>query len=158
MQQPPWYKQFWPWFLILLPATAVTASIYTFFLASSTQLSLVSEDYYKQGKGINQDLSRVRAAQNLGLVFAMDVNEKEITIAQHGGTKMDTAIELEFHHATLAERDFSQMLTLDGNGIYRYQLEQPLDGIWLVQIDSFDQSWRLQKRVQLPQTQTYWFN
>ena len=29
----PWYRQAWPWFLISLPATAVIAGSFTFYLA-----------------------------------------------------------------------------------------------------------------------------
>ena len=38
----PWYKQFWPWFLIALPASAVIASLYTVSLAVRTTDSLVT--------------------------------------------------------------------------------------------------------------------
>ena len=37
----PWYRQFWPWFLICLPASAVVASLYTVSLAVRTTDSLV---------------------------------------------------------------------------------------------------------------------
>ncbi|SHG87170.1 FixH family protein [Ferrimonas marina] len=156
MTPQPWYKQFWPWFLILLPMYAVIKSVATFYMASTTPFSMVSEDYYKEGKGINQDLSRIRAAKNLGLSFSVDVVDGEIRIRQHGGDPLGTAIELEFHHATLAERDFVTMLTQDGHGIYRLQREEDLTGNWLVQIDAFDQSWRLQGRLTLPSEDTLW--
>lgn len=29
----PWYRQFWPWFLILLPATSVVFSFVTLYIA-----------------------------------------------------------------------------------------------------------------------------
>lgn len=29
----PWYKQFWPWFLIALPGSVVIASLFTISLA-----------------------------------------------------------------------------------------------------------------------------
>lgn len=29
----PWYRQFWPWFLILLPATSVVFSFATLYIA-----------------------------------------------------------------------------------------------------------------------------
>jgi len=32
----PWYRHFWPWFIIVLLGSAVTASLYTVYLAVST--------------------------------------------------------------------------------------------------------------------------
>ncbi len=46
----PWYKQFWPWFLIILPATVVVACITTFVLFVENDVDLVAEDYYKKRK------------------------------------------------------------------------------------------------------------
>ena len=41
----PWYKQFWPWFLILLPGTAVVATLYTVVIANQYADDLVVDDY-----------------------------------------------------------------------------------------------------------------
>lgn len=40
----PWYKQFWPWFIIALPASVVVASFVTLWLALSNPDPLVVED------------------------------------------------------------------------------------------------------------------
>lgn len=40
----PWYRQFWPWFLIALPAAAVVASMITLWLAVTNKDPLVVED------------------------------------------------------------------------------------------------------------------
>ena len=32
----PWYRHFWPWFIIVLLGSAVSASLYTVYLAVST--------------------------------------------------------------------------------------------------------------------------
>jgi len=40
----PWYKQFWPWFIIALPASVVVASFFTLWLAISNPDQLVVDD------------------------------------------------------------------------------------------------------------------
>ena len=50
VKQPiePWYRQFWPWFIIALPASAVVASFFTLYLAISNPDQLVvDEDEYR---------------------------------------------------------------------------------------------------------------
>lgn len=47
----PWFKQFWPWFIIALPASVVIASFFTLWLAVSNPDHLVvDEDEYQQIK------------------------------------------------------------------------------------------------------------
>ena len=41
---PPWYRQFWPWFIIALPASVVVASFFTLWLAISNPDQLVVDD------------------------------------------------------------------------------------------------------------------
>jgi len=43
-EPPPWYRQFWPWFIIALPASVVIAGLYTFYLAVSQPVQLVVDD------------------------------------------------------------------------------------------------------------------
>lgn len=40
----PWYKQFWPWFIIALPASVVVASFFTLWLAISNPDPLIVDD------------------------------------------------------------------------------------------------------------------
>ena len=58
----PWYKQFWPWFLIAVPVITVIMSGFLIHFATSTQDTLVIDDYYKEGKAINARLDKVEAA------------------------------------------------------------------------------------------------
>ena len=49
MQNQPWYRQFWPWFIIALPASAVIASFISLWLAVSNPDHLVvDEQEYQQ--------------------------------------------------------------------------------------------------------------
>ncbi|MEM7209241.1 MAG: FixH family protein [Pseudomonadota bacterium] len=52
----PWYKQFWPWAIIAIPATTVVACIIMITLAIKTDDGLVSGDYYREGLTINERL------------------------------------------------------------------------------------------------------
>jgi hypothetical protein len=50
-QNLPWYKQFWPWFIIALPASAVIASFISLWLAvSNPETLVVTENEYRQLK------------------------------------------------------------------------------------------------------------
>jgi len=44
VQDLPWYRQFWPWFIIALPAAAVIASFFTLWLAISNPDYVVVDD------------------------------------------------------------------------------------------------------------------
>ena len=63
----PWYMHRWPWFIMLGPAIVVVAGIHTTWVAFTQQDALVVDDYYKEGKVINQDLSRDRIAADMRL-------------------------------------------------------------------------------------------
>ena len=50
----PWYRQFWPWFIIALPASVVIASFFTLWLAISNPDHLVVDD--DQYQRLNSEL------------------------------------------------------------------------------------------------------
>lgn len=150
----PWYRQFWPWFLIGLPLCVVIASLYTAILASRDGVNLVAEDYYKQGKEINQDLSKFDKAQALGLSFTLTATDDELVLRKQSGTlAKGEALHLSFFHPTLPGRDSEQLLTADANGAYRLLLNAPLSGKWHVRIDAFNHAWRLQETLYFPLTE-----
>ncbi len=63
--QKPWYKQFWPWFLIALPVTVMCVCATIIYLsASQGGFSMVVDDYYKRGKMINAVIEHVEKAKN----------------------------------------------------------------------------------------------
>ena len=70
----PWYRQFWPWFIIALPTFAVVAGFYTLWLALQSQDSLV----VRSDDGVNvvteQNLAAEQEAVRLGLVAKVDIH------------------------------------------------------------------------------------
>lgn len=61
LQEPPWYRQFWPWFIIALPAAAVIASLITLYLAVSRPVQLVVDD--EEYRRLNDELKAHPVAQ-----------------------------------------------------------------------------------------------
>ncbi|RTR38729.1 cytochrome C oxidase Cbb3 [Shewanella canadensis] len=157
-KQQAWYKQFWPWFLIILPLCAVLASFNLLYLAIDNKDSLVSEDYYKDGKAINMDLKKIKQAKQLGMQFELLVDDNEVTITQHGGESYLAALSVEFFHPTIEKRDFGQIVTADGDKAYRIELATPIAGAWEVRLEGFDRTWRIQKRLEIKDDSQYWLN
>ncbi|MEL7291103.1 MAG: FixH family protein [Pseudomonadota bacterium] len=149
----PWYKQFWPWFLIILPLTVVVWTIITVIVFSQNSVSLVTEDYYKKGKGINIDISKQNVAKDLGL-SAQAYSEGNDVVIQFDKGELEhfPAITAMFAHRTLPDRDFKQLLTSDANGLYRFTLTEELQGPWFIELTPHDENWLVQGRVTFPTT------
>lgn len=150
----PWYKQLWPWIFILLPASSVIASIFTVILFNQNKVSLVAEDYYKQGKAINQDFSLLRNATKLGITGELLLNENTMTVTLNT-TKSDsvidfTALNIFFQHRTLADKDINQMIQPDASGVYRFTLNEAIEGPWYIKVTPYDKSWALSGRASFP--------
>src|SRR4051812_48896162 len=63
----PWYSHRWPWFLMAGPLFVIVGGSFAGWLAISRPDAMVVDDYYKQGKAINQDLRRDHVASALRL-------------------------------------------------------------------------------------------
>lgn len=144
-----WFKQFWPWFLIGLPMVAVIGSVNLLFTAMDNKPHMVVDDYYAEGKAINNDFALINKAKELNIHASVQQTEKQLLISLQGVADK-SSISFSLYHSTLAERDISVMLTADANGDYQFQSDQDLTGKWKLRLEPFDKSWRLQKTITLP--------
>ena len=71
----PWYRQFWPWFIIALPASAVVASLYTVSLAVRTTDSLVVSSEDGMDVVTSRHLAAERVAADLGVRATLVIAE-----------------------------------------------------------------------------------
>lgn len=155
----PWYRQFWPWFLIAFPATAVIAGIITIVIAVKTEDGLVEDDYYKAGLAINRTLERTQIASRLALAAdaSWDKLTHSLTLELKG--KLDTLpdrLDMTLLHPTRAHLDNKiQLYIVPGQSRYTGRLELINSGSWHVILEPGDKNWRLTGRVNLPQ-QTSW--
>jgi uncharacterized protein len=143
---PPWYRQRWPWLLMAGPGIVVVASLFTGWLALTTDDAVVADDYYKRGLAINQRLERVDRASALGM-------EAEVDIAADGRVRVALAslssdedahpavVVLGVAHATRGGLDRSVELVLGPEGAYVGRVEPVGAGRWLVSLET--KAWRL---------------
>lgn len=148
----PWYKQFWPWFLLAFPLSAVVASFVTLFIFLGAQPDMVVDDYYKQGKAINFQKDKQNKAVELDLQAQMSFTPNSVKVNfPSGQSNLDgSALKINFFHTTLADKDFSVMAVQDAAGNYSARIEHSLQGKWQVSIEPFDAVWRLRKTLSLP--------
>lgn len=159
-QNPPvWYKQFWPWFLIFFPATAVVAGIATMILAINSNDGLVNDDYYKAGLAINQTLDRTHKAHDLNLNASVNWDKltQTITLKLTGKLSEQPArLTLQLAHATRANNDQSVTLFLaPDKESYTGRVQAVTRGSWITILEPEDKAWRINGRVEL-QKQNHW--
>lgn len=149
----PWYRQFWPWFVIAIPAMGVIGGIGTVIIASQSPDGVVVDDYYKRGLAINQDLARDRKAAELGLVAQARIPEPGRMQVSLTGTGADLlpAITVRLLHPTKAGRDHTLLLHRTGSGLFEADLGALEPAHWHVVIEPPAGDWRLQDRLQWPQ-------
>lgn len=147
----PWYKEPWAYLIFALPLSAVIAGITTLFIALDEPDPLVVGDYYKKGKAINTELAKVKQAQKLGMRFKLSFYNNELIIIPTGIEKEFPVLNVNFYHSTLEKRDFYVALTADANGHFRQFIDNDINGKWQVTISSFEQSWKIQNTIALPQ-------
>jgi hypothetical protein len=148
----PWYRQFWPWFLIMLPASAVAAGIYTLILAIKTQDSLVVDSSdFSIGRAKDAILLAENRARELGLGASIDIDlESGLIVARLFAEQQPAAADtltLDLSHPAFAERDHAVTLTRalpaeDGTPTWAGHFTRVPEGRWYVVIESGDQ-WRL---------------
>jgi hypothetical protein len=149
----PWYRQFWPWFLISLPATAVVAGFVTLYLAASGSDTLVKDDYYKYGLAINQDLARVNRARELGI--EAEVRYQPLHgILQVSANRVAADVQelsVRLTHPTRAELDQSVALLRRADGAFEGSVVPLGPGKWHLDLLAPSGEWRLSGRFSVPE-------
>ena len=158
----PWYRHFWPWFAISIPAAAVAGSILTGVLAGRHADSLVTDDWYREGKTINRILARDRVARRLSISAELRIDERSGEVAlELAGDSVDAleTLSLELSHPTLASRDRQALLRRrEDTTVFRGRLPPDLSGRWYATLtphpgssSAVSEPWRLREEIRLPQ-------
>lgn len=167
LQAEPWYRYGWPWFLISIPLVSVALGIMMLVLGLSANNSLVVDDYYKEGKGINLRIERDRLASLLGLSarvhatgdgLIIDVARQATVLPSTADAELREQAEqaervfqwpatltLRWVHVTRAELDAQvQLQSLGGDRYLATAARLPSDGRYRLHLQApGDSAWRL---------------
>lgn len=151
-QGKPWYREPWPWLLMLGPAIVVVAGIVTLWLAVRSNDGLVADDYYKQGLAINQTLARsdVSRAMALAARLRLDRGQATVMVSAREGVVLPGRLSLTFSHPTRSGLD--QTIVLSGSsGQYVGPAPALASGRWQVVIEDADRTWMLSGAIRVPE-------
>jgi len=157
----PWYRHFWPWFIVGMLASAVLASLASLAIALVHADPVVRDDWYRDGTAINRRIERDLAARRLGIAGSLSVDEvrHELRLDLGGdGLEPLQEVRLELSHATRAERDRGVVLGRSDDGSFRAAFEAPGSGSWYATLTPVlhgapgaeAADWRLSRRLELP--------
>lgn len=148
----PWYKQFWPWFLIGVPVITIIAGIAMITIASYKPDGMVVDDYYKSGLAINKTLARDKLAAELGLqaIGRIDPVSKRVNITLYGRNTAKN-LRLTLTHPTTSQQDITINLSADEKNTQFTGLlpELPHEKRYIL-LEPVDQTWRLTGHAMFP--------
>lgn len=153
MTPTPWYKQFWPWFMIGLLFSAIAVSTSFAVLSVRSFDGMVQEDYYEHGRAINMELAKQHRAHELGL--AADLRLDPLTsdvMVQLDGDDRPERLSLKMIFPTEADRDQEIALEHVRDGLYLGQAPDNLRYRWYLQLHPSDEQpeWRLVGEASFP--------
>lgn len=116
----PWYKQFWPWFILAILSWGVFSATTVLIVAVRNPPQLMTGDYAQLGKALVDTHVRADRAEELGLTGRLELVDGNWTlhIDSTGPDEAGQRLLLLAQHPTDAARDRQVLLERDGSGSF----------------------------------------
>jgi hypothetical protein len=146
-----WYRQFYVWLIIFLPACAVAASFATLYIAVQNRPEMVVADYGNIEAISTEFADRNRRALELGLIANVTFTEVAdrtavaVNLRSSDAGALPSVLQMRVTHSTVANLDDIGQLA-GGEGYYTGTINLP-GGAYDFHIEDEQKSWRLSTRV-----------
>ncbi len=151
----PWYRQFWPWFIIALPAAVVVAGLSTVYIAFKNADTTVSDQYYRDGLAINQIMvkDQVAAQREVTAQLVWDDVTGEVLLNLNTRAGYPRQLKLVLLHPTDQGKDRHITLSAIADRHYRAALDTfPKYRYYLWLLPLPDEEWRLRGEIDFAHT------
>ncbi|HSH47125.1 MAG TPA: FixH family protein [Halomonas sp.] len=154
----PWYREFWPWFIISLLGASVLFSMTFLFFSIRYYDGTVAEDYYKDGLAINAQLAKQDHARALGLKATLraDPATGDMVIDLEGERRPEQLV-LAMIFPTENDHDRTLVLEHVHAGRYVTSIDAPLRYRWYLHLqpeEGQNAEWRLTGEATFPTADT----
>ena len=141
----PWYREPWPWLLMLGPAIAIVAGFVTLFLAIESSDGLVADDYYKPGLAINRTMQRdARArAMNYRAELTVSRENRSLRVILAGAGALPHTLRLRLIHPGKSNADETVDLRALGQGVYQGPYRREFTGRRHLILEDQPATWRI---------------
>lgn len=116
----PWYRQFWPWFILAILGWGVFSATTVLVLAVRNPPQLMTGDYARLGKALVDTHVRADRAEALGLIGNLELidNAWTLRVTSSDPGAPGQQLLLMAQHPTDAARDRQVLLERDPNGAF----------------------------------------
>ncbi|MGH1373867.1 MAG: FixH family protein [Cellvibrionaceae bacterium] len=135
----PWYKQFWAWFILAPLIIIMIVWIPFLTIVVKNADDTVIDNYYKEGRMINQRVDQDRQAKALGLAgelfLDLDVGDILLTLTSTDAAyQLPQEVLLHLDHPVEADNDLSIRLRQTTPGRYQAELQQRIQNRWYIRL------------------------
>lgn len=155
IKKMPWYKEPMVWLAFSPAIFGVIVGLTLLTIGVLSYDGPVHEDYYREGRTINQSFERDRVARDLSLRADLRFTADQVILNLAGQLEsFPPELEILMENTTRAALDFSVPIRHIQAGQYVGNLPQQPVNQWDVKLYGPEREWRLYGRADFPSQQT----
>ena len=138
----PWHKEPWAWYIVSILVVTVCWGGVQLYAAFTYKDSVVIADYYKEGKAINLDMTRLKEARKLGINIDLSIDELvgEVRVNVRGNLQeWPEQLKLSFLSPVFEDQDKFVVLRRSVSGAYVGQMAESIAGRYYLQLETPDE-------------------